>query len=103
MKEIKAVIQTHRLDHVLNALHHIGGLPNVMVSEGRLTNVDPGFYQTNPMTKVELMVPDSSVEAVVQAIQQAAHTGADGDGRIYIIPIEDSVVIRTGERGEDAR
>lgn len=103
MKEVKAVIQPHKLDEVLNALHHIGRLPSVVISDSRVTDVAPGFYESTEMANIELMVPDSSVEEVVVAIQQAAHTGQEGDGRIFIIPIEDSIVIRTGERGEDAR
>ena len=44
------------------------------------------------------MVPDGLVESVVQAIQKAAHTGLAGDGRIFVIPVEQTVKIRTGER-----
>lgn len=103
MKEIKAVIQPHRLDPVLSALHLVGELPSVVISEARVTNVVPGFYESKVMVKVEMMVPDAMVESVVTAIKDAAHTGTSGDGRIYIIPITDSIVIRTGDRGEDAR
>jgi nitrogen regulatory protein P-II 1 len=103
MREIKAVIQPHKLDEVLNALHHIGELPSVVISDAGVTDVAQGFYESTAMAKIELMVPDRMVEQVVVAIQQAACTGQEGDGRIFIIPIEDSIVIRTGERGEDAR
>ena len=103
MKEIKAVVRTHKLDHVLSALHRIGNLPSVISSETRVTNVVPAFYDAGTMTKIEVMVPDALADQVVSAIQEAAHTGHEGDGRIYVIPIEDSVVSRTGERGEDAR
>lgn len=72
-------------------------------SEVRVTNVVPAFYEASTMAKIELMVPDNLVEQVVRALKEAAHTGQEGDGRIYVIPIEDSVVIRTGERGQDAR
>lgn len=103
MKEIKAVIRPHKLDEVLNALHKLGRLPSVMSSQATTTNVGAEFYKSEQMAKIELMVPDDQVEAVVGLIAQAAHTGNSGDGRIFIIPIEDSIVIRTGERGEDAR
>lgn len=103
MKEIKAVIRPHKLDEVLNALHKLGRLPSVMSSQATTTNVGAEFYKSEQMAKIELMVPDDQVEAVVGLIAQAAHTGNAGDGRIFIIPIEDSIVIRTGERGEDAR
>ncbi|KAA0228143.1 MAG: Nitrogen regulatory protein P-II [Fimbriimonadales bacterium] len=103
MKEVKAVVQPHKLDQVFHNLHDIGNLPSVVTAEAKVTNVVPGFYETATMAKLELMVPDALVEAVVQAIQSGAQTGQPGDGRIFIIPIEDSVVIRTGERGEEAR
>jgi nitrogen regulatory protein PII len=103
MREVKAVIQPHRLDSVLNALHNIADLPSVVVSRASVTNVAPGFYESVEMSKIELMVPSRLVEEVVAAIEQAAHTGQEGDGRIFVIPIEESIVIRSGERGEDAR
>lgn len=103
MKEVKAVIQPHKMDEVLSALHHIGSLPSVVISEARVTDVVPGFYESAAMAKIELMVPDELVEAVVGCIARAAHTGNRGDGRIFVIPIEESIVIRTGVRGEDAR
>lgn len=103
MKEIKAVIRPHKLDEVLNALHKIGRLPSVVSSQATTTNVSAEFYKSEQMAKIELMVPDDLVEDVVGLIAQAAHTGNAGDGRIFVIPIEESVVIRTGERGEDAR
>lgn len=103
MKEVKAVIQPHRLDTVLNALHQVGNLPSVVISTAEVIDVRPGFYDRVTMVKIELMVPDAQVELVSTPIEAAAHTGNIGDGRIYIIPIEESVVIRTGERGESAR
>ncbi len=103
MKEVKAVIKPHRLDQVLNALHQVGNLPSVVISEARVTNVKPGFYESELMAKLELMVPDALAESVVSAIREAAQTGNVGDGRIFVIPIEESIVIRTGEKGEGAR
>lgn len=103
MKEIKAVIQPHRLDDVLHSLHRIGSLPVVVVSDAEAIDTSPGMYDRFRMTKLELMVPDAQVAAVVDAIREAAHCGNVGDGRIFIIPIEEALVIRTGEWGEDAR
>lgn len=103
MKEVKAVIRPHKLDEVLHALHKLGRLPSVVSSPATSTNVGAEFYESVQMVKIELMVPDDQVEGVVGLIQQAAHTGNAGDGRIFVHPIEESVVIRTGERGEDAR
>lgn len=103
MKEIKAVIRPHKIDPVLNALHHLGNLPSVVTSEVRVTDVVPGFYETETMTKIELVVPDEMEDAVIKAIEENARTGNVGDGRISVTPVHDSVVIRTGERGENAR
>ena len=50
--------------------------------------------------KLEVMVPDDIAETVVQVLLKAAHTGNPGDGRIFVLPIEETVKIRTGERGE---
>lgn len=103
MKEVKAIIQSHKLDQVLNALHQVGGLPSVVISGALVTDVAPAFYEGVQMSKIELMVADRLAETVAAAIQVAAHTGAVGDGRIYILPIEECILIRTGEKGEDAR
>jgi nitrogen regulatory protein P-II 1 len=52
--------------------------------------------------KIELVIEDNLVERAVEAIQQAAHTGRIGDGKIFISPVEEAIRIRTGERGNDA-
>jgi nitrogen regulatory protein P-II 1 len=52
--------------------------------------------------KVEVVVPDSLVVAVIEAIEKAARTGRIGDGKIFVSPVEEAVRIRTGERGEEA-
>lgn len=103
MKEVKAVIQPHRLNAVLNALHHVGNLPVVVMGDAEAIDTSPGMYERYRMAKIELMVPDELAEEVVGVIASAAHTGNPGDGRIFVIPIEECVLIRTGERGEDAR
>ena len=98
MKEIKAIIQPFALARVLDALHSIEGLPGITLSESRAVSAEGGQYEQVLKTKLELMVPDALAETVVQAIQKAAHTGRVGDGRIFIIPVEATVSIRTGER-----
>lgn len=103
MKEVKAIVHPFKLDAVLNALHHIGDLPAVVVGEAQVVDTARDMYERVRMAKIELMVPDGQVEAVVGVIAQAAHTGNPGDGRIFVIPIEECVVIRSGERGEGAR
>ena len=97
MKEVKAIIQQFMLDAVLDALHEIEDLPGITLSEARAVSVQPGRYEQIVKVKLEIMVPDGLVDLVVQTIQRSAHTGRSGDGRIFIIPIEETVSIRTGD------
>lgn len=112
MKEVKAIIQPFMLNKVVDALMQIEDLPGVTVSEvrgfgrNRADNaaqkwVDSGIAYA-VKTKLEIMVPDALVEQVVKTIQEAAHTGRPGDGKVFVIDIEQTVKIRTGESGEDA-
>jgi nitrogen regulatory protein PII len=55
-----------------------------------------------PKVKIEIVVDDGQVERAVEAIQKAAHTGKIGDGKIFVMPVEQVVRIRTGETGKDA-
>lgn len=98
MKEIKAIIQPFMLDTVLDALHEIEGLPGVTVSETRAISPDRGRYAQILKNKLEVMVEDGMVNRVLDVLQKSAHTGNPGDGRIVVIPIDDTVSIRTGER-----
>lgn len=98
MKEIKAIIQPFLLDRVLDALHDIEGLPGVTVSEARAVSLKRGHYEQVVKVKLEIMLADSLVEPVVQTIQEHAHTGLAGDGGIFVIPIEQTIAIRSGER-----
>jgi len=97
MKEIKAIIQPFMVNHVLHALHGIPGLPAVTVSEVRAIDTRSGRFEQVVKSRLEIMVPDEQASAVMHAIQIHAHTGKSGDGRVFVIPIEDSVSIRTGE------
>jgi nitrogen regulatory protein PII len=103
MKEIKAIIQPFRLEAVINALHQIPGLPAVTVSPVQGIAIERGSYEHAAKTKLELMVADDQVEPVVRAIQRSAHTGNPGDGRLFVIPIEQTIKIRTGGRDEVGR
>lgn len=98
MKEIKAIIQPFMLDRVLDALRGIKGLPAATVSEVTGIGLEPGQHERPTKTNLEIMVPDPLVESVLEAIRTHAHTGNPGDGRIFVIPIEETVKIRTGER-----
>ena len=55
-----------------------------------------------PKVKIEIVVPDNSVESAIESIVKAAHTGKIGDGKIFVTNVEQVVRIRTGETGEDA-
>lgn len=102
MKEIKAIIQPFLLHRVLDALREIDGLPGATISESRSVALDGTSFDQVVKTKLEIMVPDDKVEPVLQAIQTHAHTGKVGDGRIFVIAIEQTVKIRTGERDEES-
>jgi len=112
MKEIKAVIRPSKLLEVTEELHKIGGLPGVTVSEikgfgkGRAKNAkDKIVYEMVeliPRVKLEVVVNDEMVDEVVRVIQKFSHTGNPGDGKIFVVNVEEVVKIRTNERGKDA-
>ena len=109
MKEIKAIIQPFMLSKVINALKELEDLPGVTVSEvtgfgrGRAAQAVVKVVQESieyaKKARLEIVIPDHLVEAVIQIIQTHAHTGRPGDGKIFISTVDDLVKIRTGERG----
>lgn len=111
MKRIEAIIKPFRLDDVKTALQE-AGLVGMTVTEvkgfGRQkghTEIYRGSEYTVdflPKLKVELVVPDSQVQAAVDAIIKAAKTGKIGDGKIFVSTVEDAIRIRTEERGDAA-
>lgn len=98
MKEVKAIIQPFRLDEVLRGLQEIDHLPAATVSAVHGYSVVHPEYEPRLKTKLEIMVPDDMAEQVVAVIQKHAHTGNPGDGRVFVIAVEETVKIRTGER-----
>lgn len=110
MKEIKAIIQPFMLIKVVTALHKIEGLPGITISdtkgfgksEGKKENADEGIFEFVPKNKIEVVVPDELVDKVVNIIRESAHTGNPGDGKIFVVNVENVVKIRTNERGESA-
>jgi nitrogen regulatory protein P-II 1 len=112
MKEIKAVIRPSKLLEVTEELHRIDGLPGVTVSEikgfgkGRARNAkDKIVYEMVefvPRIQLEVVVNNEMVEEVVNVIQRFSHTGNTGDGKIFVVNVEETVKIRTNERGRDA-
>jgi nitrogen regulatory protein P-II 1 len=111
MKRIEAIIKPFKLDEVKARLREIG-VSGMTVSEvkgfgrtGGRTEVYRGSaYVVDfvPKVKIEVVLKDSLVAEVVEAITSAARTGKIGDGKIFVTSIDDSLRIRTGERGEDA-
>jgi nitrogen regulatory protein P-II 1 len=109
MKEIKAIIRPFKLTDVITELHEIDGLPGITVSEikrfGKSSAHDVekglvnGLIEYVTKIKIEIVVNDEMVEKVVSVIQKNAHTGNTGDGKIFIIPVDDTIIIRTNERG----
>ena len=111
MKKIEAIIKPFKLDEVKEALHEVG-LQGITVLEAKGFGRQKGHTELYrgaeyvvdflPKVKIEVVVDDGQVEQAVEAIQQAAHTGRIGDGKIFITPVEDAIRVRTGERGRDA-
>jgi len=112
MKEIKAIIRPFKLREVTEELHKIKGLPGVTVSEikgfgkCRARNaedkIEYEMVEFVPRIKLETVVHDEMAEEVVNVIQKIAHTGNTGDGKIFVTNVEETVKIRTNERGRDA-
>ena len=111
MKKIEAIIKPFKLDEVKDALSDIG-VQGLTVSEVKGFGRQKGhteFYRGAeyvvdflPKVKLEIVVSDEIATQVVQVIEHAARTGRIGDGKIFVLPMESVVRIRTGERGPDA-
>jgi len=111
MKKIEAIIKPFKLDDVIEALTELG-LEGVSVSEirgfgrqkGRTEIYKGAEYVVDflPKVKIETVIADELVEPALQAIQKAAATGKIGDGKVFVIPVETALRIRTGERNENA-
>jgi nitrogen regulatory protein P-II 1 len=111
MKLITAVLKPYKLDDVKSALQAIG-VKGMTVSEasgfGRQrghTEVYRGAEYTVdlvPKVRLEIIIDDADVDAVVNEIVKAANTGAIGDGKVWVSPIDQIVRVRTGERGVEA-
>ncbi|MFJ3418732.1 P-II family nitrogen regulator [Streptomyces sp. NBC_00252] len=111
MKLITAIVKPYRLDEVKTALQELG-VQGLTVTEasgyGRQrghTEVYRGAeYRVDlvPKVRIEVVVDDADADAVIDAIVKAAQTGKIGDGKVWSIPVETVVRVRTGERGPDA-
>ena len=111
MKKIEAIIKPFKLDEVKEALHEVG-VKGLTVIEAKGFGRQKGHTELYrgaeyvvdflPKVKVEVVVEDGMLEQAVEAIQQAAHTGRIGDGKIFVSTIEEAIRIRTGEKGAEA-
>jgi len=111
VKKIEAVVKPFKVEDVKEALAEIG-IEGMTLSEVRGFGRQKGHTEVYrgaeyvidflPKVKIEVVVDDSIAAAAVEAIQQAAKTDKIGDGKIFVLPIEEALRIRTGERGRDA-
>ena len=111
MKKIEVIIKPFKLDDVKDTLHEVG-VSGITVAEVKGFGRQKGHTELYrgaeyvidflPKVKVEVVVEDVLVENVIEAITQAARTGRIGDGKIFVLPIDEAVRIRTGDRGADA-
>ena len=111
MKEIKAYIQPFMLQKVTDALHaiHVRGM-SISELKGCGREKDESYphhasesvVEFTPKVKIEIVCPDEDHKAVVKAIQTAAHTGRRGDGKIFILTVQEAISIRTGDQGDSA-
>ncbi len=111
MKKIEAIIKPFKLDDVKEALQEVG-LQGITVTEAKGLVRQKGHTELYrgaeyvvdflPKVKLEIVVEDAMLEKAIDAIKQAAHTGRIGDGKIFVLPVEDAIRVRTGETGTDA-
>jgi len=103
MKKVEAIIRGNDFDRVKNALKQIGIVPlTVCPVQGRGVQGGVPPYDLLPKIKIEVVVKDKDLERVIDVITRNARSGTPGDGKIFVIPVEDAIRIRTGERGNEA-
>ena len=111
MKKIEAIIKPFKLEAVKDTLTELG-ITGMTVSEVKGYGRQKGHKEMyrgaeynvefNPKIKIELVLAADLVDKVVDAIRDAANTDKIGDGKIFVLPVEDVLRVRTGERGKDA-
>ncbi len=111
MKKLEIIIRPFKLDEVKTALIHTN-VQGMTITEVRGFGRQRGQkdvyrsveYEADllPKVKIEIVLDDAMVPAVVDAVDKAARTGKVGDGKIFILPVDDAIRIRTGETGHDA-
>ena len=111
MKKIEAIIKPFKLDDVKEALNEIG-IQGMTITEVKGYGRQKGHKEIYrgaeyvvdfiPKVKIEIVIEAERVDAVLDKIKDAAFTGKIGDGKIFVLPVETAVRVRTGERGKDA-
>lgn len=111
MKKIEAIVRHFKLEEVKTALTE-GGVTGMTITEVRGFGRQKGHTEMYrgteyavdfvPKVKMEIVVPDDRVDAIVDTVMRAAQTGQIGDGKIFVTDLADSIRIRTGEKGEAA-
>ena len=111
MKKLEAIIKPFKIDEVKQALHELG-IEGMTVTEVKGFGRQKGHtalyrgaeYVVDflPKTKIEVVMVDELIPKAIEAIQQAAYTGRIGDGKIFIMPVEKAIRIRTKEEDTDA-
>jgi nitrogen regulatory protein P-II 1 len=111
MKKIEAVIKPFKLDDVKEALNEIG-IQGMTIAEVKGYGRQKGHKEIYrgaeyvvdfiPKIKIEIVVTTEMAEKVTQTIMKAANTGKIGDGKIFVLPVEEAIRVRTGETGKDA-
>ncbi|MCI5148400.1 MAG: P-II family nitrogen regulator [Candidatus Electrothrix sp. MAN1_4] len=111
MKKIEAIIKPFKLDDVKDALGDLG-ISGMTISEVKGYGRQKGHKEMyrgaeytvdfNPKIKIELVVAAAMTEKVVDTIRESALSGKIGDGKIFVLPVEEVVRVRTGERGSEA-
>jgi nitrogen regulatory protein P-II 1 len=111
MKKVEVIIKPFKLEDVKEALTELG-ITGMTISEVKGYGRQKGHTEVyrgaeyrvefNPKTKIELVIDSDLVEKVIEAVRKAANTGKIGDGKIFVLPVENVMRIRTGEQGVDA-
>ena len=111
MKKIEAIIKPFKLDDVREALNELG-LQGMTITEVKGYGRQKGHKEIYrgaeylvdfiPKIKLELVVADERVKEVTETIKNAANTGKIGDGKLFVLPMEQAIRVRTGETGDDA-
>ena len=111
MKKLESIIRPHLLDAVKSGLQEIGVIGMTVVEvkgygrqKGHTETYRGSEYKVEflPKVKIEVVVPDEMVDLAVDAILKTAKTGKFGDGKIFVLPVDEVIRVRTGERGEHA-